>query len=77
MRALTARQSDVLACIRQHLDRHGYPPSTRELAIWLGVTPTAIDGHIHALQKKGALQRSPGVARGIRLTKVAEPLRCR
>ena len=67
VRALTRRQKDVVACIRQHLARHGYPPSTREIAESLEITPTAATGHIAACEKKGLLRRSPGIARGIRL----------
>lgn len=66
-RQLTKRQSEVVSLIKRFIKDVGYPPSTRELADKLGVTPTAIDGHIHALERKGALKRTPGVARGLAL----------
>lgn len=64
---LTPRQSEVVALIRQHVNTAGFPPSTRELADALGVSSTAVEGHLSALQKKGVLRRSPGIARGIRI----------
>ena len=67
MRDLTERQSEVLAFIRQHLDRKGFPPSTREIAENFEINPTAATGHIAACEKKGHLRRAPGIARGITL----------
>ena len=67
LKELTHRQSEVVAVIKRHIDEQGYPPTTREIAQTLGVTPTAAEQHVVAIEKKGALKRTPGIARGIRL----------
>lgn len=64
-RPLTSRQREVVRLIRQHVERLGYPPSLRELADELGINPTAVAGHLASLERKQAIRRSAGVARGI------------
>ena len=65
---LTARQAEILEAIRSHVGEHGRPPSQPELARTLGLASTnGIFKHLSALEKKGAIERSPGLARGIRL----------
>ena len=66
-KTLTSRQRDVLACIRQHIDSNGYPPSVREVAESLAITSNAAIGHLAACERKGHLRRAPGIARGITL----------
>ena len=65
---LTARQRQVLQFIVAYQDRHGYPPSQREIAAHLKVSGTLPVGkHLDALEKKGYLKRD-GVSRGIAMT---------
>src|SRR5690242_13865678 len=65
---LTARQAEILEAIRTHVGEHGRPPSQPELARILGLASTnGVFKHLSALEKKGAIERSPGLARGIRL----------
>jgi len=67
--ALTLRQAEILEAIRTHMEEHGRPPSHPELARVLGLASTnAVFKHLEALEKKGAIERAPGLARGIRLT---------
>jgi len=67
--ALTPRQAEILEAIRTHMEEHGRPPSHPELARVLGLASTnAVFKHLEALEKKGAIERAPGLARGIRLT---------
>jgi len=71
---LTARQAEILEAIRGHIAEHRRPPSRPELARILGLASTnGVFKHLVALQKKGALELTPGSARGIRL-KEAEGL---
>ena len=66
--ALTPRQAEILEAIRTHMGEHGRPPSHPELARVLGLASTnAVFKHLEALEKKGAIERAPGLARGIRL----------
>lgn len=57
MRDLTVRQREVLAFIRSFLDRHGMPPTVREIAQRFGFTARAAFDHLRALERKGALHR--------------------
>jgi repressor LexA len=65
---LTARQAEILEAIREHIAEHHRPPSHPELAKMMGLASTnGVFKHLAALQKKGAIELSPGVARGIRV----------
>ena len=65
MDRLTARQSEVVLFCRRYADKHGYPPSLREIADGLEVSVNAIVGHLAAAAKKGAITRSARTARGL------------
>jgi repressor LexA len=68
MEPLTQRQQQVLGLIAEHIERHGFPPSHRELMVSLGVkSPLGILKHIRTLEKKGYLVCRPGSSRGISL----------
>jgi repressor LexA len=74
MEPLTQRQQQVLELISEHIERHGFPPSHRELMLSLGVkSPLGILKHIRALEKKGHLICRQGSSRGITLAN--RPLR--
>jgi repressor LexA len=65
---LTARQLEILEAIRGHIAEHRRPPSQPELARSLGLASTnSVFKHLAALERKGAIERSPGLARGIRV----------
>ncbi len=65
---LTARQAEILQAIRAHIAEHQHPPSRPELARIMGLASTnGVAKHLIALEKKGVLELSPGLARGIRL----------
>jgi repressor LexA len=57
MRELTTRQQEVLDFIRTFTERHGVPPTVREIGEQFRVTPRAAFDHLSALERKGALQR--------------------
>jgi repressor LexA len=68
MGALTERQRQLFDIIVSHIDTHGYPPSQRDMALYLGVSsPRAVAKHLEALERKGYLSRDR-VSRGIRVT---------
>jgi repressor LexA len=65
---LTPRQAEILDAIRSHIEEHRRPPSQPELARALGLASTnGVFKHLAALERKGAIELSPGIARGIRL----------
>jgi len=65
---LTPRQLEILEAIRSHLAQHRRPPSRPELAKSLGLASTnAVFKLLSALERKGAIEIEPGLARGIRI----------
>jgi repressor LexA len=63
MRELTERQREVLEFIRAFTARNGVPPTVREIGERFKVTPRAAFDHLHALERKGELQRRPSPRR--------------
>ncbi|MEV1291625.1 transcriptional repressor LexA [Pseudonocardia sp. NPDC049635] len=65
-RGLTPRQRKVLAVIRDWVDRHGYPPSVREIGDAVGLTSTSSVHHqLRTLERKGFLRRDPNRTRAV------------
>jgi len=65
---LTKRQTEVLECIRQHIEDTGYPPTRADIARDLGFkSANAAEEHLKALARKGAIEIIPGTSRGIRI----------
>ncbi|BCJ45976.1 LexA repressor [Actinoplanes ianthinogenes] len=55
---LTDRQRRILTVIRDHAQRHGYSPSTREIADAVGLASTsAVARHLRVLEDYGLLRR--------------------
>ena len=72
---LTPRQAEILEAIRSHISEHRRPPSQPELAKSLGLASTnGVFKHLAALARKGAIELSPGTARGIALKEGGLPL---
>lgn len=68
MSKLTARQAEVLALIKIHIEETGYPPTRAEIAKKLGFkSANAAEEHLKALARKGAIEIIPGASRGIRV----------
>jgi repressor LexA len=57
MRELTARQQQVLTFIRKFTEKHGLPPTVREIGERFGFTARAAFDHLRALERKGMLHR--------------------
>lgn len=73
MRELTARQSAVLAFIRDFMKENGMPPTRVEIAGALGFrSANAAEEHLRALQRKQAIELLPGASRGIQLREDAD-----
>lgn len=65
---LTNRQTEVLECIRKHIETTGYPPTRADIARELGFrSANAAEEHLKALARKGAIELTKGTSRGIRL----------
>ncbi|MFY1633156.1 transcriptional repressor LexA [Solwaraspora sp. WMMB335] len=63
---LTARQRRILEFIRTWVDRHGYPPSVREIGEAVGlVSPSSVAYQLKELERKGFLRRDPNRPRAV------------
>ncbi|HTP38296.1 MAG TPA: transcriptional repressor LexA [Steroidobacteraceae bacterium] len=68
MPSLTPRQQQILELILRQLAEQGLPPTRGELAGQLGLrNRQGIEQHLRALARKGYLELSAGLARGIRV----------
>ncbi len=54
---MTQRQREVLGFMRGFTDKHGAPPTVREIAERFRFTPRAAFDHLRALERKGMLHR--------------------
>ena len=64
MRALSARQREVIEFLEAFSAAHGMAPSIGEVAAHFGIAPATAAGHLQALRKKHLIERS-GKARSI------------
>lgn len=63
---LSPRQTQVLDCIAAHIRDQGYPPTIRDIGAALGIKSTnAVNDHLAALEKKGAIARERSRSRSI------------
>lgn len=72
MRELTRRQREILDFIRSFSQRHGVPPTVREIGERFRVTPRAAFDHLRALEKKGQLRRRLTTGRASRVLTLAD-----
>ena len=68
MKKLTMRQQQILELISRAIKQAGFPPTRAEIANELGFrSVNAAEEHLQTLARKGVIEMTPGVARGIRL----------
>lgn len=66
MRALSLRQSQTLDFIRQSVGERGFAPTLQEIGNHLGIrSKNAVNDHIVALERKGAIRRDAMKSRAI------------
>ena len=65
---LTRRQQEVMDAIRSFTDRHGYPPTVRDIRRAGGLTSSStVHVHLANLEKLGLLRRDPTKPRAVEL----------
>ena len=65
---LTPRQQQILTMIRKWVDRHGYPPTMREIARAVGLaSPSSVAHQLAVLEKGGHLKRDARGSRAVAL----------
>ncbi|MGE5544521.1 MAG: transcriptional repressor LexA [Bacillota bacterium] len=66
--ALTARQKEILNYLQQHIKKHGYPPSVREIGQAVGLSSSStVHVHLTQLEEKGWIRRDPSKPRAIEI----------
>lgn len=64
--APTGRQAEILAFIEDHVDRHGYPPTVREIGQGVGLaSPSTVHRHLEKLEQGGHLRRDASKPRAM------------
>lgn len=73
MEELTNKQFEVLCCIADFIEVHGYSPSVRDLGKLLNLASTAtVHAHLKQLVNKGFISYVPNQFRTIRIIKEFE-----
>jgi repressor LexA len=75
---LTQRQREIWEFIVGYVDRHGYPPTVREIGEAVGLaSPSTVHAHLANLERAGLLRRDPTKPRALELVghQRAEPAR--
>ena len=68
MEPLTRRQAQILKFLHDAAEENGYPPTLVEIArAFRFRSPNAAADHLKALARKGAIEVTEGLSRGIRL----------
>jgi SOS-response transcriptional repressor LexA len=63
----------VLSVIRWHIERFGYAPTVREIALELDVAISTAALALDDLESRGAIERQRGKARAIRILDDGRP----
>ncbi len=66
-RELTSAQKRVFEAISTFIDENHYPPSTRDIADALGLTPSTVHEQLRRLERKGYIKRNKNRARSIEI----------
>jgi repressor LexA len=65
---LTERQQEIWTYVVQYVDRHGYPPTVREIGEAIGLaSPSTVHAHLANLERAGMLRRDPTKPRALEL----------
>jgi repressor LexA len=65
---LTTRQQEIWNFLVEYVDRHGYPPTVREIGERVGLaSPSTVHAHLANLERAGLLRRDPSKPRALEL----------
>ena len=65
---LTQRQQEIWQFLVEYVDRHGYPPTVREIGEAVGLaSPSTVHAHLANLERAGLLKRDPTKPRALEL----------
>ncbi|TFJ94742.1 transcriptional repressor LexA [Lentibacillus salicampi] len=73
MTKLSKRQEAILDYIKEQVNKKGYPPSVREIAVAVGLASSStVHGHLARLESKGFIRRDPTKPRAIEVLDQSE-----
>ena len=67
MKGLTQKQKRIYEFLVEFMQKHGYPPTVREIGEYFGFLWSAARGHLQALERKGFIRINPLKSRGIEI----------
>jgi repressor LexA len=71
---LTGRQREIWSFLVDYVDRHGYPPTVREIGEAVGLaSPSTVHAHLANLERAGLLRRDPTKPRALELVGREKP----
>jgi repressor LexA len=72
---LTGRQEEIWTFLTGYVDRHGYPPTVREIGEAVGLaSPSTVHAHLANLERAGLLRRDPTKPRALELNRESTPV---
>jgi repressor LexA len=70
---LTGRQQEIWDFLVDYVDRHGYPPTVREIGEAVGLaSPSTVHAHLANLERAGMLKRDPTKPRALELARTRD-----
>ena len=75
MKKLTPQQTKVLNCIRDSINKTGFPPTRAEICSELGFSSPILRKHILELREKKYIEIRAGSSRGINILENSQSLR--
>src|SRR2546429_8919541 len=71
---LTGRQQEIWDFLVDYVDRHGYPPTVREIGEAVGLaSPSTVHAHLATLGRAGLIKRAPTKPRALELRREPRP----
>src|SRR5919198_4648975 len=71
---VSKRQREIFDFVLKYADKHGYPPTVREIGEAVGLaSPSTVHAHLANLERAGYLKRDPTKPRALELTGLRRP----
>jgi repressor LexA len=65
---VTKRQQQIYEYVLRYADKHGYPPTVREIGDAIGLaSPSTVHAHLSSLEREGYVRRDPTKPRALEL----------
>ena len=72
MKELTKRQKEILSFISNHINKHSYPPTIREIADNFSISVKGAHDHVTALKRKNCIRQDGKRSRTMELVRPKE-----